>query len=128
MKKFANWFNCYLNLRTASEHSSLYQLILAIIYYPLLLACLMSPWLLPTFRKLELYFSIQYLMAAAAYSIFFTRVRYRLPYDYLILILASGVCAALIESFTYAGQTSTLQHASLEASSCDFTKNGRLTQ
>ncbi len=99
LKKFANWFNCQLNLRTSSEQSSLYQFLIAVVYYPLLLACLLSPWLLPASRKLALYFALQYLIADAAYAVFFTRIRYRLPYDYLILILASGVCAALIDSF-----------------------------
>ncbi len=97
VEKTLNWFNFRTNLYTAGKSSRLYDVLIAASYYPLLLAALASPFLLPAQRRLQAFLAAQYLTAALGYAIFFTRIRYRLPYDYLLIILAAGTVAALLD-------------------------------
>ncbi|WP_263384050.1 hypothetical protein [Granulicella arctica] len=97
VEKTLNWFNYQTNLETAKKDSKVYPLLIAGVYYPLLCGALVAPLLLPGRRQLMLLFAAQYLVAAGAYAIYFTRIRYRLPYDYLVVMLAAASAAALYE-------------------------------
>ncbi len=97
VKKTLNWFNFRTNLYTAGKSSKLYDVLIAASYYPLLLAALAAPFFIPAQRQLQTFFAAQYLTAALGYAIFFTRIRYRLPYDYLLIVLAAATVAALFD-------------------------------
>lgn len=97
LEKTLNWFNFRTNLYTAGKSSRLYDVLIAASYYPLLLAAMAAPFLLPAQYRLQAFFAAQYLTAALGYAIFFTRIRYRLPYDYLLIILAAGTVGALLD-------------------------------
>ncbi len=94
LEKVVNWFNCQTNLKTATQDGHRYGLVIGVVYYPMLLAALVSLVSLTRHRSFALLCWAQYLGAAAAYAVFFTRVRYRLPYDYLLILLAAGTVSA----------------------------------
>jgi hypothetical protein len=94
--KTLNWFNCEPNLHTARADRSAYRYILAVVYYPLLIAVAISPLVLPGAQRIQGLFAAQYVVAACGYAIFFTRIRFRLPYDYLVIIIAAASVSALL--------------------------------
>ena len=47
---------------------------------------IMQSW---TLSRHEIFLFLLYLGAAAAYAIFITRIRYRIPFDYIVIILAA---------------------------------------
>ncbi len=96
-KKVLNWFNYQTNLYTAGKSSRLYEWVIAASYYPLLILAAYSLFLRRERLHQELFFVAQYLSAAAGYAIFFTRIRYRLPYDYLLIVLAAASVAMLLD-------------------------------
>ena len=96
-EKVLNWFNYQTNLYTAGRNSRFYDFVIAASYYPLLLLAALSPLLRRERLHQEGLFAAQYLSAAAGYAIFFTRIRYRLPYDYLLIMLAAASLAALLD-------------------------------
>ena len=97
LEKVVNWFNYQTNLYTAGKNSHLYEFVIAATYYPLLVLAFFAFLLRPDRRRVCTLFAVQYLAAATGYAIFFTRIRYRLPYDYLLMILAGAAAAILIE-------------------------------
>ncbi len=98
LQKFLNWFNCRSNLATKSENSVLKDLAVAIPYYAILLLACVAFFVLRPMRPVVNLFWGQYLLAAAFYAVFFTRVRFRLPYDYLLIVLAAGALAVYAEA------------------------------
>jgi hypothetical protein len=94
--KFLNYFNYRNNLATQSEASVGRDLIMLVTYYPMLL---MGAWrtvdVLFVRRSVEknadneLLFAFLYLGSALVHALFFTRIRFRLPYDTLVIILAA---------------------------------------
>ncbi len=96
-EKILNWFNCQTNLKTTASHSSAYEMVIALVFYPMLVLAICSPFLLPHRRHVIVFVSAQYLVSAAAYAVFFTRIRYRLPYDYLLMILAGASLAVYLD-------------------------------
>ena len=97
VEKTLNWFNCQTGLKTVEKDSGIYQYLIAAVYYPLLFGAALSPFLIPGSRRIEALFAAQYVLAGCAYAIFFTRIRYRLSYDYLLVLLAAGSAAAILE-------------------------------
>lgn len=97
LEKTANWLNCRTNLMTSTRHATLSAAFLALVFYPILLLALCSPVVAPEKRGFILLFALHYLLAAAAYAVFFTRIRYRLPYDYLLMMLAAATLAKIWE-------------------------------
>jgi len=99
-KKLMNWFNYRNELRTAGESSSFRNLLMALTYYPLLaLALLLLVLKNRRISALEAYLYLSYGGAALAYAFFFTRIRFRIPFDYLAIILASGSASILLRGF-----------------------------
>ncbi len=93
--KFLNWFNFRNQLATASESSSGKDLVMVLTYGPLVLLFMLRllalKWCPPS--RVEWLFIMLYFSGALFCSIFFTRIRYRLPFDFLmIMVSAAFVC------------------------------------
>ena len=100
VEKFVNWFNYRNQLSTAGESSRLRDLLMALTYYPLLAMALLLPFLLRGhLSQLESYLYLSYGSAALAYAFFFTRIRFRVPFDFLLIILASAAVSILLRSW-----------------------------
>jgi len=96
--KFINYFNYRNDLRTAGEASSLNDLVMLMGYGGLILVLLVR---IAAFRKirftdLEILLLILYLISAAVYAVFFTRIRFRLPFDYLLIAVDAMFLRQLI--------------------------------
>jgi hypothetical protein len=99
--KFLNYFNYANKLATADEQSGLRDAILFVAYYTILGATFLR---LTLTRRLPLNQSecvllAIYILAGLAYSVFFNRVRFRLPFDYLLIVLASAWGGHVLERF-----------------------------
>jgi hypothetical protein len=100
VRKFVNWFNYRNQLRTRGESSRFRDFVLAFSYYPLLALAFLLPFVnRRRLSKYECYLYFSYGAAALAYAFFFTRIRFRVPFDYLLIILASGAARMLMQSF-----------------------------
>ena len=100
VKKFVNWFNYRNQLRTRGESTRFRDFVLAFSYYPLLALALLLPFVnRRRISKYECYLYFSYGAAALAYAFFFTRIRFRVPFDYLLIILASGSAGFLMHRF-----------------------------
>jgi hypothetical protein len=98
-RKFANWFNYRNQLRTSTESSKLRDLLMAFTYYPLLALAVLLPLIQRRrISQLESYLYLSYGSAALAYAVFFTRIRFRVPFDFLLIILASGAASMLMHA------------------------------
>ena len=86
--KFVNYFNYRNQLVTASESSPAKDIIMLITYGPLIciyfLRWLLIKWYRPT--PLEILFLGLYLLGGLIQALFFTRIRFRLPLDVLIIM------------------------------------------
>lgn len=92
--KVLYWFSPTNRLKTADQQTAGRDLVMILTYGPLLLLFLVR---LLRFRRYplqswEVLFYLLYLQGALCYAVFFPRVRYRLPYDYLLI----GVVAAYL--------------------------------
>lgn len=100
VKKLVNWFNYRNQLRTRGESTRFRDLVMAFSYYPLLALALILPFVKRgRISKPEYYLYFSYGAAALAYAFFFTRIRFRVPFDYLLIILASGSAGFLMHRF-----------------------------
>jgi hypothetical protein len=93
MSKFLNWFNFRNDLKT-KEQSSVFKWTLSFFTWYSLLTLALCRVCFDT-RRLsadEICLCVVYLTGAAAYAVFFTRLRYRVPFDYILIILAAGFC------------------------------------
>ena len=95
ISKLANYFNFRNELLTKDQASPLNNIVMLLTYYPLLiLAVLMSIKIksLPLSRYEWLLVGL--CIADALFSaIFFTRIRYRLPFDFLVILLGASYLA-----------------------------------
>jgi 4-amino-4-deoxy-L-arabinose transferase-like glycosyltransferase len=91
IQKVVNYFNFRNDLATKSESSTFKDLLMLISYGFLLLSVLLRIILLRTksLSSLELFLLAMYLCSAFISAVVFTRIRYRLPFDYLLILLAS---------------------------------------
>jgi hypothetical protein len=90
--KVLYWFSPINRLAQADQQTAGRDLIMILTYCPLLLLFAIR---LLRFRRYplqswEVLFYLLYLQAALCYAIFFPRVRYRLPYDYLLIAVVAG--------------------------------------
>jgi hypothetical protein len=100
VKKLVNWFNYRNQLRTSGESSRVRDLVMALGYYPLLALALLLPLVKERrLTELERYLYSSYGAAALAYAFFFSRIRFRVPFDFLLIILASGSASILLHSY-----------------------------
>ena len=88
--KVVNYFNYRNELATASEGSAARDWIMLLTYGPLLLLLALRLILLVKIPAdpFEWLLIAIYLLSAFAYAVFFTRVRFRLPFDHLLILLA----------------------------------------
>ena len=89
--KFLNYFNYTNQFATTDQQSTLRDMVLFITYYGLL-GLLVLRLVFAGRRQLireEWIFWAIYIGAGLAYSIFFNRIRFRMPFDYLLVIVVS---------------------------------------
>ena len=89
--KFLNWFNFKNALKTKEESSTLKWTVSFVTWYSLLALALCR--ICFDVRRLsadEICLCVVYLTSAAAYAVFFTRLRYRMPFDCIVIILAAA--------------------------------------
>jgi hypothetical protein len=101
-QKFLNWFNFRNTLATTEESSRLKWAVLFVTWYPLLLLALCR--VVFDSRLLsedEICLCVAYMFCAAAYAVFFTRIRYRVPFDYIVIILAAGFCGRHLQGLSH---------------------------
>ena len=89
--KFLNYFNYRNDLATKHEQDRLHDLVMFVTYYPLLMLvlfrlCLIKVRPLTRFEGVLLAF---YTMSALTNALFLPRIRYRLPFDALLVCLAA---------------------------------------
>jgi 4-amino-4-deoxy-L-arabinose transferase-like glycosyltransferase len=95
--KVLNYFNFRNELYTKSEGSSLRDLLVLFTYSPLLLVFFTRLAFLPHIQatRFEILLAVLYGLSALASAIFFTRIRFRLPFDALLIMLAAIFLAQL---------------------------------
>jgi hypothetical protein len=98
--KLLTHFHFRNDLRTRAESTVGRDAIMFVTYYALLLLAI---WRVFTggslaSRPFETFAIVAYLMVGAAYAAFFTRIRYRLPVDWLLIAMASIFAASLLRS------------------------------
>ena len=97
VKKVIVHFGYSNNLATKKEESIWKDIVMVLSYYPLLILLVVRLFLcrkypLSDFEKLAL---IIYFANALFSSIFFPRIRYRIPYDFLLIMIASTSASLL---------------------------------
>lgn len=85
--KLLNYFNFQNDMLTQGESSSLRDTVMLIGYGALLLILLLRIICFRLFRfsDWEIFLLLFYLLSAFVYAVFFTRIRFRLPFDYLLI-------------------------------------------
>lgn len=91
VKKLANYFNYEANVRSPGTGVSWQSLMIAATYYPLLLIAVLrlAFWRRVPLSNTEIVLYAFYFLNALAAAIFFTRVRFRIPFDGLLMALAA---------------------------------------
>jgi hypothetical protein len=99
--KLLNYFNFRNQLVTASEASVTKDLVMLITYAPLLLGFFGSLFWQKWGRltSLENLLAILYLSNGLVYAVFFTRLRFRLPLDGVLILLSASFLGKVIGSY-----------------------------
>ncbi len=95
--KVLNYFNFYNELATENERAIWKNVIMFVTYYPLLLLMVIRMFLrrrVPVSR-IEVVFVALYIYSAFLAAVFFPRIRFRLPFDFLVI----GVASAFLNDF-----------------------------
>lgn len=89
-QKVANYFNFKTNLATTKNKSVFYDILLFITYYPLIIIVIFQLLYFQKYKlsRIELFFLIIYIVNAFTSAIFFTRIRFRIPFDAILILLA----------------------------------------
>jgi hypothetical protein len=95
--KLLNHFNFQNKFYMESEFSRLKSIIMFVTYYPLLICLIARLFFIPKVRlsRVEVLFVLIYIASALFHAIFITRLRFRLPYDAL-LIVHIGIMFSLV--------------------------------
>lgn len=99
--KFLNHFHFYNELYTAGQTSIVSKLVVFFTYYPLLLLC----WMRWRWRgqismtRVEQFVMVLYVINALLSAIFFTRLRFRIPFDLTLIPLAAIALQLLWEKY-----------------------------
>jgi hypothetical protein len=98
--KVLNYFNFSNTLVTAGEGTTFRDLVMLITYGSLLLLFILRLGLILKYppTSFEILMITLYLINALVSAIFFTRIRFRLPYDYLLIINAALLVDRFIQS------------------------------
>lgn len=97
LRKLLDYFNYHNNLLSKSEFGSLRSVVMFVTYYPLLLCLflrLVFSHRVPLSRTEKLLAAI-YIFSAFFHAVFLPRIRFRLPYD-VVLIAHIGIMAKLV--------------------------------
>ncbi|MFH0796616.1 MAG: DUF1972 domain-containing protein [Candidatus Omnitrophota bacterium] len=89
--KFLNYFNYRNELGTKREEAKWKDVVMFLTYYPLLVLFLLRLFWSRQFKisRLELFLITLYFVSGLAHAILYTRIRYRLPFDFgLIMVVA----------------------------------------
>lgn len=99
-KKVANYFNFKNRLSIKSEASFFRNALMFISYYPLLVMALIrcTLWRQYKFSWPELLLYILYFSGAFISAIAYTRIRYRIPFDFLLVAMVSIFIGHIFES------------------------------
>ncbi len=89
--KFINYFNYTNELYVSSESSNLRNIVVFVTYNFILLVVLLRIVAFKCFKisEFEVLLLLLYISHALLSAIFFTRIRFRLPFDFLIIIIAA---------------------------------------
>jgi hypothetical protein len=100
-QKVLNYFNYRNDLETHSETSTMKNLALVLTYGPLLLLVILRLFLSKLYKlsSFEILLVSLYLSNAFVSAIFFTRIRFRVPFDFLLILLAALFLEKLIHTF-----------------------------
>ncbi len=98
-QKWLNFFNFQANLVTEQGHSMLKDLVMASTYYPMLaIVAVRCLWCRDVpLSRMERFMGLMYLCASLWMALFFTRIRFRLPFDALLMtwaLISVGVVSA----------------------------------
>lgn len=99
-KKFANFFGYQLGLATeGAEGGQAKNLLIFVTYYPLLALALARFLLFKSApaSKVEWVLAGLYVLFGLISAVFFTRIRFRLPVDYLLIFLATRTVCLLLD-------------------------------
>lgn len=96
--KLLNYFNYRNDLKTKGIMSNTIELVLLLTYGPLLLLLILRLVLFKLYKlsEFEILLISLYLSNAFVSAIFVTRIRYRLPFDFLLILLAALFLEQLI--------------------------------
>ena len=94
VRKLVNYFNFRNELATVTESAPWRDWVVFLTYYPLLMIALARAALIRRFpfSRAETFIYMLYFLNAFASAIFFTRLRFRIPFDFLLI----GVNAAFL--------------------------------
>lgn len=97
--KLLNFFNYRNQLVTKSEASTARDLLMLVTYGPLLLVAIARLVFSKSYRlsPFEILLVAAYLIGALVSAIFVTRIRYRIPFDYMLIMLVAIFIDKLIE-------------------------------
>jgi hypothetical protein len=89
--KLLNFFNFRNDLVTKDEQSTLADILMLITYGPLLLLTVFRLLLTKTYRLIpfEVLMIFLYIGAAFTSALFFTRIRFRIPFDFLLIMIVA---------------------------------------
>jgi len=89
--KFLNYFNWRNELKTQSESSRVRDLVMFLTYYQLVLLVAIRFLFLRHchLSRLEIFFLVLYMSGAFFGAFFFTRIRFRIPFDMILIALAA---------------------------------------
>jgi hypothetical protein len=99
--KFLNHFHYRNELEAKAEHTWVRDLVMFISYYTLLVLAVLRIIVGRQLRSrpFESFAVVSYLVMGAVYAVFFTRIRYRLPMDWMLTALAAIALASLLKVF-----------------------------
>ena len=93
-EKLLNWFNFRNELVTKTQATNSKWLLMFVTWYSLLGMAVLYLWLsAEKWNNIDLYLWSVYAIGALSYAMFFPRLRYRVPYDY-ILITQAAACVS----------------------------------
>lgn len=103
--KVANYFNYRNDISTISESSKAANAVMFLSYYPLLLIALVrcALWRRYRFSYPELLLYLIYFGNAFLSAVVYTRIRYRLPFDFLLIAMVSTFVGRILQSLQFRG-------------------------
>jgi hypothetical protein len=92
MGKLVNYFNYRNEVATAGQNSDWRNWLVFCTYYPILLLVLIRAALFRRYRfeRTEILIYLLYFLNAFASAIFFTRLRFRIPLDFILIAIEAG--------------------------------------